>query len=202
MFNLDKISSKRQAAPAAAGFTLIELMIAMTITLLMLGVLAAVLSGIQKEYNYQRPRMEAIHNANTAMDSIVRVIRMAGTKPPSCTSLTLAALTPSQPDASGNYTKLRVQADWNPADCAITGTEEDVTYSVSSGTLYEDAANTKAFVDKINALRFKFYNSSNTLITDPVTNSSQISFVQIEIDTAPVNGFSTTIKSAVQLRGN
>lgn len=196
MFNLDKISPKRQG-----GFSLIELMIAMTITLLLLGVLTAALSGIQKEYNYQRPRMEALHNANTAMDTIVRVLRMAGTKPPSCTSLTVTALTPSVPDANGYYTKLRIQTDWNPADCALTGTEEDVTYSVSNSTLYEDAANTKAFVDKINALRFKFYNSSNTLITDPVTNSSQVSFVQIEIDTTPVNGSSTTIKSAVQLRG-
>ena len=196
MFNLDKISPEKQD-----GFTLIELMMAMTITLLLLGVLAAALSGIQKEYNNQRPRMEAIHNANTAMDTIVRVLRMAGTKPPQCSSLTVNALTPSLPDAAGNYTKLRVQSDWNAPDCALTGAEEDVTYSVANGVLYEDALNNQPFVDKVKALRFKFYNASNTLITDPVTNSGQISFVQIEIDTAPVNGYSTTIKSAVQLRG-
>jgi prepilin-type N-terminal cleavage/methylation domain-containing protein len=196
MFNLDKTSTKKQN-----GFSLIELMIAMTISLILLATVSTVLTGIQKEYNNQRPRLEAIHNVNTAMDTIVRVVRMAGTKPPQCTSLNLTALTPSVPDANGYYTKLRIQADWNPADCAVTGTEEDVTYSVSNGTLYEDAANTKAFVDKINALRFKFYNSTNTLISDPVTNSSQISFVQIEMDTTAVNGSSTTIKSAVKLRG-
>jgi prepilin-type N-terminal cleavage/methylation domain-containing protein len=195
MFNLRKRGLEIQR-----GFSLIELMIAMTVTLLLLGVVAGVLAGIQKEYKYQRPRMEAVQNANMAMDTIVRLIRMAGTKPPQCSSLTFQGLTPSQPDGSGNYSKLRVQSDWNPADCALTGTEEDVTFSVSGGYLYEDSLSLNPFVDKINALRFKFYSSTNLLIADPVTNSSQISFVQIEIDTIPVNGNSSTIKSAVQVR--
>jgi prepilin-type N-terminal cleavage/methylation domain-containing protein len=196
MYNPEKISLKKQK-----GFSLIELMLAMTITLLLLGVLAGILSGIQKEYNNQNPRMIAIHNANTAMDTIIRLVRMAGTKPPQCTTLNLTALTPSQAAGSGIYSRLRIQADWNPADCALTGVEEDVTYSVSGGVLYEDAANTKPFVDNLSALRFKFYDSSNALIANPVTDSSKISFIQIEIDTAAVDGYSTTIKSAVQVRG-
>jgi Tfp pilus assembly protein PilW len=192
----DKILLKKHE-----GFSLIELMLAMTITLLLLGVLAGVLSGIQKEYNNQNPRMIAIHNANTAMDTMVRIIRMAGTKSPECTGLTLTALTPSQATTGGNYSKLRIQADWNPSDCSLNGVEEDVTYSVSGGILYEDAANTKPFVDRISALRFRFYDSSNTLLANPVIDSGKIAFVQIEIDTAPVDGHSTTIKSAVRLRG-
>src|SRR5215204_4246907 len=90
------------------GFSLLELMIAMTIMLIMLAVLASVLAGINYQFRTQRPRLEAINNAQTAVDTIVRLIRMGGNRPVNCLS-TFQVPAPAAFDNLGNqyFGKLR-----------------------------------------------------------------------------------------------
>src|SRR5688572_3647902 len=122
---------------ASKGFSLLELMIAMTIMLIMLAVLASVLAGVNYQFRTQRPRLESVNNAQTAVDTIIRLIRMAGNRPINCLS-TFQVPGPAASENLGNqyFGKLRLRADWNPADCSLNGVEEDVTFSVKSGAFY------------------------------------------------------------------
>jgi len=186
---------------ASKGFSLIELMIAMTLVMVVLAILSSILGSINNQLRTQRPRLEAVNNAQTAVDSIARLIRMAGSRPFSCsTTFQIQALTPSSSLGNNYFGSLRIQSDWNPADCALTGVEEDVTFSVNNGTLYLDANKLVPFVDKISALRFKFFDKNNAVMTSPQTQSDDIAYVQVEVDTAAVNGVSTTITSGASIR--
>jgi prepilin-type N-terminal cleavage/methylation domain-containing protein len=182
------------------GFSLIELMIAMTIVLMVLGILASILAGINYQFRTQRPRLETVNNAQTAADTIVRLIRMAGNRPTNCPSTFLVpAPTPSSALTNGYFGTLRVQSDWNPADCSLNGVEEDVTFSVNNGIFYLDAAQQVPFVDKISALRFKLYDKNNSVITDP-NLSAVVKFIRVEIDTLSPDGTTATVTSGASIR--
>ena len=70
-------SPKRQAY----GFSLVEVMIAMTIGLMVLGSLISSFLLQQKTYDVEEQVAEMVQNARAAMDMMVREIRMAGYNP-------------------------------------------------------------------------------------------------------------------------
>ena len=105
---------------SSKGFSLIELMIAMTVVLMVLGILASILAGINYQFRTQRPRLEAVNNAQTTADTIVRLLRMAGNRPVSCPStFVVQPPAPSAPLANEYFGSLRVVSDWNPANCSL-----------------------------------------------------------------------------------
>ena len=183
------------------GFSLIELMIAMTLVLVMLAGLTAILSGLNYQFRTQRPRLEAIANAQMAADTISRLARMAGNRPTNCpTTFQVLAPVASNPLGNGYFGTLRLQSDWNLPDCSLNGVDEDVTFSVNNNVLYLDANRQVAFVDKISALRFQFFDNQNLLMTSPQSHSANIAFIRVEIDTIVADGASQTIVSGVSLR--
>lgn len=199
---MKKFMAQTDRKRGESGFSLMELIITIVIMLIVLGILSGIISGVQYEYKAQRIRMEAINSAQTAQDNISRIIRMAGTKGIQCSSSFLVeALTPSVPNADGSYGALAIQADWNPADCQLTGTDENVTISVQNGVLYLDAARQNPFVERIGGIRFNFYDKSNQIISDAVTNKQQISYIQIEVDAQTSDTQIATIKTSVRVRG-
>lgn len=184
---------------ADVGFSLIELLVAMVVVLVILGFIAMMITGIQREFTQQRPRMEAYNNAELAMDTMVRTIRMAGAKGASCNpSLIPNPVTPSASAGAGVYNSLQVQSDWNPSDCNLSGVDENVKFSVNNGIFYIDAAQSEPFAENIKALRFKFYDPSNALITDAVTNANNINYIQVEVETN--DDTKTILKSGVKIR--
>lgn len=185
-----------------SGFSLVELIITIIIMLIVLGILSGIIAGVQSEYKAHRQRMEAINSAQTAQDNITRIVRMAGTKGIQCGSgFQPQAITPGAQKADGSYGSLAIQADWNPADCQLTGVDENVTIAVENGTLYLDAARQNPFVEKINGIRFIFYDKANQLIPDAITNKQQISYMKIEVDAQTSDNQITTIRTGVQIRG-
>jgi prepilin-type N-terminal cleavage/methylation domain-containing protein len=185
----------------SAGFSLIELMIAMTIVLSMLAILTSILSGINHQFRTQRPRLEAVNNGQTAADTIIRLARMAGNRSLNCPAgFVVLPPVPSASLGNGYFASLRIQADWNPADCSLGGVEEDVTFSAKDGVFYLDANQEIPFVDRISALRFQFFDNKNQLITDPQTRGGDIAFIRVEIDTLATDGTSPTIISGASLR--
>jgi prepilin-type N-terminal cleavage/methylation domain-containing protein len=186
---------------ASKGFSLLELMIAMTIVLIMLAVLASILAGVNYQFRTQRPRLESLNNAQTAVDTVIRLIRMAGNRPVNCLS-TFQVSAPAASDNLGNqyFGKLRIQSDWNPSDCTLNGIEEDVTFSVKDGVLYIDANQQVPFVDKVSAVRFEFFDKNNTVIPNPQVKSSDIARIQVEVDTLPIDGTFTTVSSSASIR--
>ena len=65
-----------------SGFSLIELMIAMTITLIVTGAIYGFIAGGQSAFRVQPERSDRQQNARTAMDAILRDIASAGSGAP------------------------------------------------------------------------------------------------------------------------
>lgn len=182
------------------GFSLIELMIAMTIVLVVLGILASILAGINYQFKTQRPRLEAVTNAQTAVDTMIRLIRMAGNRPVNCpTTFLVQSPVPASALTNDYFGSLRIQADWNSPDCSLNGVEENVTFSVNNGTFYLDSAQQLPFVDKISALRFKLYDQNNAVISNS-SLAAGTKFIRIEIDTVAPDGTMTTTTSGASIR--
>ncbi|HEX8736119.1 MAG TPA: prepilin-type N-terminal cleavage/methylation domain-containing protein [Pyrinomonadaceae bacterium] len=195
------ISELKKSSSSAKGFSLIELMIAMTIVLMMLAILASILASFNYQYRTQRIRLEAINNAQTAADTIIRLIRMAGSRPVNCdSSFQPQALTPSVYLSNQYFGKLRIQADWNSPDCTLAGIDEDVTFSVNNGVLYLDNNAQIPFVNRISAIRFKFFDKNNAVITSPQNQPSLITYIQVEVDAMADDQTLTTITSSASIR--
>lgn len=190
------------------GFSLIELAIASVIVLMVLGILSGIILGINQIYSRQRPRMEAVNDANAAMDLMARLIRMAGNNPSEIAGL--QGIDPGVP-VSGQYNTIRIRSDWHGTttvsepDGDTADSYENVAFWIASGILMkqESPADTAPveFLDQINGLRFTYFDTDNAAIADPVTNNAAIARVDIEIDTQTPDTPAMTFRTSVHLRG-
>jgi Tfp pilus assembly protein PilW len=184
------------------GFSLLELMIVMTILIVILSLLSAIVGSIQSSYAQQRPRTEAINNATAAMDTLVRLIRGSGNQ------LSTTGINPD-PDGNGLYDSINIQSDWNPVNGAATDAFENITFTIRNGTTCTQCVLNKQeasdilpvpFLEDIGAITFTYYTSSNTLISNPVTNNSQIALVKITLTTKTPGLTPMTFTSTAHIR--
>lgn len=170
------------------GFSLIELMIVALVMTITLGILGGIIASVNQSYARQRPRIEALTEANAAMDTMARVIRMAGNND------TANAITATGTDA------IRIRADWNAPDGTLTGAYEDVLFTISGDSIVKrepgDATGTTAeLFGKIGSLRFTYFDIDGTVTAD----ANSIARVRIELttsDAAPI-----ALSTDVHLRG-
>ena len=186
-------STIRMRHRAEAGFSLIELLIVMSIMVIVLGILGSVVQGVETIYAKQRPRTESINNANAALDMMMRLIRLAGN------NLNGTGISPGSAGADGLYHTIRIQTDWNSA-VGLGGIYEDTTFSVSNNVLQiQDGANPPAsYLNGIGSITFTYYDNTNTLIADPVENNDKISLVKIDLTTAGANPMTFTSMAHVR----
>jgi Tfp pilus assembly protein PilW len=59
-----------------SGFSLVELLIVTVIVVFTIGIIAAVITNVQRSYSQQRPRTEALNDATAALDMMTRLIRV------------------------------------------------------------------------------------------------------------------------------
>jgi type II secretory pathway pseudopilin PulG len=127
------------------GFSMIELMIAMLVSMLVLGSAASVISAVQNTYAHQMDDATVEQEARFAMDWIRRTIEQAGSNPYSvsvsqCPSANTAfQAIRMDPDGDGLADDIRVQADVGIPDGLIVGgagsctqADEDVTIAHNS----------------------------------------------------------------------
>lgn len=105
-----------------SGFTLIELMITLGVTLTVLGVTTQLLVQSSRSFTNGQAAMETRNNNAAGVDMMERLIRQATT-------------INADPDANGVFDTIRVVADWNPRDGVVTGPYETVTFSTAGGML-------------------------------------------------------------------
>jgi type IV pilus assembly protein PilW len=125
------------------GFSMIELMIAVLVSLMVLGSAASVIQGVQSTYAHQMDDATVQQEARFAMDFIRRTIEQAGSNPYSISS------SPCVDDFQGirinpnaNGTSIRVQADIGTPDGHLVGSgggnctqqNEDVTIDLDAAT--------------------------------------------------------------------
>ena len=140
------------------GFSMIELMIAMLVSMLVLGSAASVISAVQSTYAHQMDDATVEQEARFAMDWIRRTIEQAGSNPYSvsvtdCPSAGTAVQSiRMDPDGDGLPDDIRIQADAGIPDGLIVGSvgncnpngqaNEDVTIA------HNPAANTITRFDR------------------------------------------------------
>ena len=110
-----------------SGFTLVEMLIAMTIGLIILTALSSTFLMQRKIYDVQEQIVEMVQTARAAMDMMTREIRMAGYDPTG----TMQRSDPISTDFVGipyNASQLQVVADLND-DGETDGSNENIIYT-------------------------------------------------------------------------
>jgi len=176
------------------GFTMIEMMIAVLVSLTVLGSAISVMSAVQSTYAHQMDDATVQQEARFAMDFIRRTLEQAGSNP---YNISLANTSPCAGtgfvglQTMGTNT-IRVQADVNPPDGLLIGPgsgscsqeNEDVTigFNAYSGTITRQDlatdASPVAWTDGVfTGLQFEYFDDSMAVTTDP--NSVRIIRVTI-----------------------
>jgi type II secretory pathway pseudopilin PulG len=162
-------SVKKGIIEQEAGFSLMELLVVCVIMVIILGIITTVVSGLQTNYHKRRIATQQINDGAAALDLLTRIVRVAGA------NTTSQALTPT-----GNN-QLRVRADWNPVDGALSGQYEDVTFFVSGNSLYMRNENTNKLTEMttdVSAINFQYYTAGGIVTIVP----AQIARVKISLN--------------------
>jgi prepilin-type N-terminal cleavage/methylation domain-containing protein len=158
----------RMNSRAARGFTLIELMIAMTMLAIIMGGVVSVTVSMQRGYIRQREVARSEDALRVAELTITRILQTAGSNP-----LNMAAGTANSPRVeplTAPFDTLQVLADFNPVDGDTGDLLENMLVYALNDTLFVrwqqgGAAAPVAF--PVRSLVFQ-YDSAGTILNDPV----------------------------------
>jgi type IV pilus assembly protein PilW len=158
-----------------AAFTLIELMVALTIGMIVMASVATTFTSQTRTYSAQEQINQMEQNARGALDIMSREIKMAGYNPASgtvtgVTSYTSTTLT-IQADLTGNGTISTSSSDNEQIAYAYDSTNKKITRQVGSGTA-------ETLAENIDNLTFTYYQASGTTLA---TSASDIRRVKIAI---------------------
>ena len=152
------------------GFTLVELVIGLAISLILMGVAVSIFNVQRKSYSLQEQVTEMQQNVRATMDMMVREIRMAGYDPTESGFVGIGTNT---------TTLLQILADLD-GNGTSTDTNEDITYryyDASDATPLEIKRNTgggfQPFAENIDGCNFLYYDG-NGIATTTVSSIRQI----------------------------
>ncbi len=183
-----------------AGFTLVELIVVITLLSVVLGALMGVMLSIQRTYVSLRETARAQESIRTAHFVLGTIFRTAGADPQN-TGLTL--LDPD-PQSHGTFDNVRVVSDFNPADGDVADPLEDVSVWIDADTLFvrwqaggADQPLAFPFIE----LRFEYYQTDGTPVTiaSQVAGATRIKFT-LEAPRGPRSSAVERIESWVYLR--
>jgi type IV pilus assembly protein PilW len=167
MRKTDNSERMKNSGHHAPGFTMIELLIAMTVGLIVLGALCSTFILQNRAYDAQEQYTEMIQGARAGMDMMARDIQMAGYNPTGA-SFDGVAYSASQ---------LQVQSDHN-GDGDTGDTDENIIYTYDSINRRINQ-NAQPFVDNIQSFSFEYLDSAGSA----TTTSSDIRQVRLIIAT-------------------
>lgn len=154
------------------GFTLIEIVIGLAISLILMGVAVSIFNVQRKSYSTQEQITEMQQNVRAAMDMIIREIRMAGYDPTESGFVGIGTNT---------TTLLQIMADID-GNGTSTGTNEDITYRYynASDATYPREIKRKTgggefqpFAENIDGCDFLYYDG-NGIATTTASSIRQI----------------------------
>ena len=162
-----------------SGFTLVELLIAMTIGLIILTALSSTFLMQRDAYDDQEQIAEMVQNARAVMDMMTREIRLAGYDPTG----TMQRSNPTNADFVGipyNANKLEIFADLN-GDADTDDTNEYIKYTKDSDYPFEIRRDTgggrQEFALNIQSFTFVYFDSNG----NSTTTTAKIRQVRITI---------------------
>lgn len=157
------------------AFTLVELMVALAMALILIGGTMFVAQYSTRSYRAQERTSDAQQNIRSAMDMMVRDIRMAGYDPLSSD----AGRNPGLNIITAAPTQFRFTLDRNNSGFVDASNQEDITY-ILNGTeirritdLNDPAEDDQPFVDGVNAVTFT-YLDSDAQVTATLANIAMV----------------------------
>jgi type IV pilus assembly protein PilW len=172
---------------SAAGFTLIELMIAMAIGMIVFASVATTFISQTRAYSAQEQINQMEQNARGALDIMSREIKMAGYKPNGGSVTGVVSYTSSS---------LTIQADLNgDGSISTSGSDnEQITYTYDSTNkqirrqIGSAAAATLA--ENLSSFAFTYYQASGTTLASSASNIRRIEIALTAKTEKPDPGYS------------
>ena len=142
----------------AAGFTIVELLVALMVASLVVAATFTVLRQGEQGYLFAAAQLEAQQNARVALERMAREIRAAGFDP---TGAGFPAIVSPAP------TSFTIQNDWN-GNGVIDANNEIVTYLLRSTTLRRNAGGgAQPVIEGVQALTFTYLDGDGASTTVP-----------------------------------
>jgi prepilin-type N-terminal cleavage/methylation domain-containing protein len=177
---------------ARSGFSLVEMVIALTISSLVIAVFYGTIANMQKQYRGQRDTRTAEESLRTA-EQVLRTVLQTAVADPRLTGQALL-----DPDPMGNgavFDDLRVKSDFNPPDGDFNDELEDVRVRVQADTMMVQWSNTgsyQALVYPVRSIRFEYFDAAGTPLTT-VGTAANAKSVRFTI-AAPESPVSNTLR--------
>ena len=160
------------------GFTMVELLIAMTIGLIIMAALSSTFLMQRKIFDVQDQVVEMVQNARAAMDMITREIRMAGYDP-------TGAMQRSDP-TNADFVGIPYDANTLQIYADLYGNEntgdpnEDIAYTYDAANLQIDrntGSGDQPFAENIQSFTFEYFDSDG----NPTTTTAAVRQIKITI---------------------
>lgn len=137
-----------------SGFSLMELIIALLVLTLVMGIAFMLLNRFQQSYRYEEAYADAQRNARFAVARLNEIIRSAGTNPTANTTVNptnfvslLAPTTVSGTAITSSSIQLRSDLNGDTLNTATISSDSDVIVTSENLTLRLDAANSRIVMD-------------------------------------------------------
>jgi prepilin-type N-terminal cleavage/methylation domain-containing protein len=150
------------------GFTLVEVMISLTMLAIIMGGVVSVMMSMQRGYIQQREIARTEDALRVAELTITRILQTAGSNP---LNIPTTAANPPRitTDLAAPFDTLRVVADFNPVDGDVNDPLEDMVVYALNDTLFVRWQNGGAVAPvafPVRTLVFQ-YDSAGTILTVP-----------------------------------
>ena len=177
-------NTQRKAGFWTRGFTLVEMLVALSVASIVMAVIFGVYAGLMRSYTTQNVAAEVQQVVRAGIDYMAEDIMMAGFNPRAGSIV---------PIEEAGTTKIIVRSDHNTDLEDPSPNFEDITYEYNAGNSRVDqteGGGTQPYIDNVTAMTFIYRNAAgDDLINDlgrpdPMTNSlhtTEIRTVEISI---------------------
>lgn len=168
------------------GFSLIELVITMAISLIVTAIIWDISIFLNKRYQAQSAILDAQQNAAISIDMMLREIRMAGYDPSGKAfneGQLLSDGTQARKIIEAQEKKIRFLADTN-GDGDFDDDNEDITYELRKGetTLRrKSGGGGQPLTENIESLQITYLDKEGSVISTPVLDTNGIRMIEIYI---------------------
>jgi len=188
------------------GFSLVELILSMVITLIMMAAIVATFSGALSTRNYEINRTDALTSTKAALNIMSREIGNAGF---GLKRGIYASNGLIQGDC--NSTRLHFRANTNNLNSATTDPGEDITFYYDATTQsivrYDPNASptTSAIINQVSNVQFTYFNYDSggnaTQVSTPADNTARVRIKLTVLLNSDVNSKrNVTVESDITLR--
>jgi type IV pilus assembly protein PilW len=160
------------------GFTLVELLVAMVVSLLALGAIYSTFLSQFKSYQVQEEVAAMQQNIRSAMYHMEREIRMSGCNP---TTFADAGIITANADSIRFTEDIRGDSAGSDPDGDVDDANENITYSLSDNNLVRNTGGgDQTVAENINALDFVYLDASSVVLNPEGTDvaSSDLSKIR------------------------